>query len=120
MAIDFDKLEDTHHGDMRLLHHDIATLDKRVAVLETRIDSTEHAVSKIEVQMKELNVALRESGDRITDALRHLSTQFGSHVVQEDKDRIKLLSWVITTFLAVAGSMLVWAGPWIWSHLINP
>ena len=117
MPDDIDQLEHTHHDDMRLIRHECATLDKRVAVLETRIDSNEHAISKIEVQMKELNVALRESGAHVSAALSRLAEKFDAHVVQEDKDRIRLLTWMITTFLAVAASLLAWAAPWIWSHL---
>ena len=119
MTDDIDHLQHAHHDDMRLIRYECATLDKRVAVLETRIDASEHAVSKIEVQMKELNVALRESGAHVTLALNSLGQKFDAHVVQEDKDRIRLLTWMITTFLAVAASLLAWGAPWIWTHLTS-
>lgn len=82
----------------------IHRLDTRVSVLETRMTTQDDRLSRIEDRIGDANMGVQ----RVLDCLQ-------VHVRQEDRDRVKLLGFVIATLLSVIG----FAGAAIIKHLLQ-
>lgn len=70
----------------------IHQLETRVAVLETRAGAQDDRLLTIETDLKETKAG-------VNGLLRCLQ----EHTIIEEKDRVKLLSWIIATLISVIG-----------------
>ena len=105
MRVDADGL--TWHKieyEVRELSGTVHKLDTRVSVLETRIEIQDNRLQEIEREIREANLCVQ----RVLQVL-------SEHVEKENKDRIRLMTAIITTLLSVIG----FAGTVVVSHFMN-
>lgn len=79
------------------LHRQVANLDTRVSVIETHL---EHADEQRDIMQH----SLKDMGDGI----KRMHTDLQHHVLQEARDRNKLLILVISTLLSVLGGIAMY------------
>lgn len=77
-------------ADIRSLVVSVHDLDTRVAVLEVRSNTQDDRLARIESSLEKT----KESAERILEKL-------GEHIQQEDRERKKLMFWIITTLIGV-------------------
>lgn len=78
--------------DIAYIAQSIHHIDRRVAVLETRVNGQDSRLARIEDDV----ATTRRVSEKIHDSL-------SSHTQQEDRDRQKIMWWLITTLVSVIG-----------------
>ena len=107
-------------NDYDYIRKQMVDYGRRLAIVESRLDSLDDKINELRIDLRELSVdlkalmhAINGTADGVHTAIEEVRETLNSHVLQEEKDRVKFLvaafSATISAIVTIVGYSHLWA-----------